>query len=116
MLALSACFKMCRREENIPDNIKQSGSVKKGTLLVFRREGGGRLSAQANEHELANVQSSKLCQAVFDLYLGDQPVSRKAKQAAGESFFRLNGTASYQPPQDALVCAQTLGNVCVSPA
>ena len=102
------------REENIPANIKEGESVKKGTLLIFRRDGAGRLRAAANEHALADVDSPKLCQAVFDLYLGDQPVSRKAKRAAGESFFRLDSPQPYAPPQGALVCPQPGGSVCLA--
>ena len=90
--------------------------MKKGTLLVFRRDGSGRLRARANDHELADVSSPKLCQAVFDLYLGDQPVSRKAKRIAGESFFRLDAAQQYEPPQDALVCPAVSSNACMAVA
>ena len=102
------------RYENIPESIREGNSVKKGTVLIFRRDGTGRLRARANEYDLADVNSTKLCQAVFDLYLGDQPVSRKAKRAAGESFFRLNESHPYEAPQDALVCPQVAGNVCLA--
>ncbi|KAK9805933.1 hypothetical protein WJX73_006432 [Symbiochloris irregularis] len=112
LLQLLDCF----REENIPPSIKEGDSVKKGTLLVFRKEGNGRLRARANDHELADVSSTKLCQAVFDLYLGDQPVSRKAKRIAGESFFKLDAGQQYEPPQDALVCPVVVGNACMAVA
>ena len=88
--------------------------MKKGTVLVFRRDGNGRLRARANEYDLTEVSSTKLCQAVFDLYLGDQPVSRKAKRAAGESFFRLHAPQPYEPPQDPLVCPLPAGNVSMA--
>ena len=103
-----------RREENIPETIREGDCVKKGTVLVFRRDGAGRLRARANEHELADVTSSMLCRAVFDLYLGDQPVSRKAKRAAGESFFKLDGAQPYEAPQDALVCPQPSSSACLA--
>ena len=90
--------------------------MRKGTLLVFKRESGGRLRARANDHDLADVSSSKLCQAVFDLYLGDQPVSRKAKRVAGDSFFKLDGAQPYEAPQDALVCPAVSGNACMAMA
>lgn len=88
--------------------------MRKGTVLIFKRDCNGRLKARANEHELADVNSGKLCQAVFDLYLGDQPVSRKAKRAAGDSFFRLNAMQPYEPPADPLVCPQDAANVCMA--
>lgn len=57
------------------------------------------------------MRSRPLCHAVFDLYMGDQPVSRKAKRIAGESFQRLveGQDGEYQPPRLQLVCDDSLG-------
>lgn len=59
----------------------------------------------------ARCCSRPLCAAVFDLYLGEQPVSRKAKRIAGESFQRLveGDRDLYRPPRLQLVCDDTQG-------
>lgn len=54
----------------MPEDIKQGSSVKKGTVIAFTRDGQGNIEACANEHSLVKVQSQKLAQAVFDIYLG----------------------------------------------
>ncbi len=58
--------------------------------------------------------SRPLCHAVFDLYVGDQPVSRKAKRMVGESFQRLieAGPDDYRPPRLQLVCDGDDENAC----
>jgi hypothetical protein len=104
------------REEALPAGIKDGRSVRKGTVLTFTRDGGGTLAAHADAHELVKVQSKPLCAAIFDLYIGEQPVSKKARAVAGASFARLvdaDGSESYRPPRDALVCAPGVhGAVC----
>ena len=45
--------------------------------------------AQVGGITLGVVDSQKLCEALFDLYLGDVPVSKSAKQVAGESVSRM---------------------------
>ena len=59
------------------------------------------------------VRSRPLCHAVFDLYVGDQPVSRKAKRIVGESFQRLveGEDGQYRAPRLQLVCDGDAG-VC----
>ncbi len=61
---------LCCREQVLPEDIKQGSSVKKGTVIAFSRDGQGNIEARANEHSLVKVQSQKLAQAVFDIYLG----------------------------------------------
>ena len=94
---------MCR-EEQLPDSIKSGKSVRKGTVLVFTRDQSGYLSAKADHHDLITVKSKPLCDAIFDLYIGDQPVSKKAKRMTGESFARLVTSDSYTPPRVPMVC------------
>lgn len=100
---------MCR-EEQLPDSIKSGKSVRKGTVLMFTRDQAGYLSAKADHHDLITVQSKPLCDAIFDLYIGDQPVSKKAKRMTGESFARLVTSDSYTPPREPMVCDGD--NVC----
>ena len=93
-----------RREDQLPESIKSGKSVKKGTVLVFTRDESGHLCAKADQHDLITVQSKPLCDAIFDLYVGDQPVSKKAKRMTGESFARLVTSDEYSAPRGPLVC------------
>ena len=92
------------REEELPEAIKHKKSVRKGTVLVFTRDQAGLLAAKADQHDLIAVHSKPLCDAIFDLYIGDQPVSKKAKRMTGESFVRLVGAEEYCAPREPLVC------------
>lgn len=57
-------------------------SVRKGSTISFSRRAGGTLVASAGGCVLGQVVSPKVCEALFDLYLGDMPVSKKAKVSA----------------------------------
>ena len=70
-----------RREEALPAGIKDGQCVRKGTVLEFRRDAEGNLAARADDVPLITVASRPLCAAIFDLYIGEQPVSKRAKQA-----------------------------------
>ena len=50
--------------------------------MRFRRSRDGTLSAFADGHEVGTVKSQALCSALFDLYLGDEPVSVDARTLA----------------------------------
>ncbi|KAF6255920.1 hypothetical protein COO60DRAFT_164720 [Scenedesmus sp. NREL 46B-D3] len=65
------------------------GSVAKGAMLVFERSGDGAVTARVGPHVLGAVHSPKLAEALFDLYLGDQPVSKSAKDAAAQTLSRI---------------------------
>lgn len=92
------------KEENLPDSVKQGGSVKKGTVLAFVKHGPGTLIAKADGKNLITITSPKLCQAVFDLYLGDQPVSAESRQAAGVAVMGMMGAFAYQTPEHKGLC------------
>lgn len=70
------------REEALPAAIKTGSSVKKGTTLTFVKRADGSLTAAADGHAISSVQSATLCAAVFDLYIGDSPVSKKSRTTA----------------------------------
>lgn len=91
-------------ETSLPESIKQGGSVKKGTLLTFTKQGSGKMTARANGVQLMTVESPKLCQAVFDLYLGDQPVSKESRQAAGDAVMGMMGAIPYHSPAEKGLC------------
>ena len=92
------------KEESLPDSVKQGGSVKKGTVLAFVKQGPGTLTAKADGKKLVTITSPKLCQAVFDLYLGDQPVSAESRQAAGMAVMGMMGAIEYQRPEHKGLC------------
>ena len=98
-------------EKALPESIKQGGSVKKGTLLTFCKQGAGLMTARADGQQLVTVDSPKLCQAVFDLYLGDQPVSKDSRQAAGDAVMGMMGTIPYHSPAAKGLCSPD-SNAC----
>lgn len=49
---------------------------------------------QVGPHILGAVHSPKLAEALFDLYLGDQPVSKTAKDAAAQTLNRIAASSS----------------------
>lgn len=56
-----------------------------GTELVFAWQPGGRLVTQVGGKVLGEVRSRHLCQALFDVYLGTDPISADAKQAFADA-------------------------------
>jgi len=82
------------------------GSVKMGTVLEFVRGPGGSLAASADGVPIVRVESPALAAAVFDIYVGDMPVSPEAKlEACAAAAALVAGTE--RPPRraGALVCA-----------
>lgn len=73
----------------LPPSVTRNGCIRKGTTLHFARSRRGALTATADGRPLTTVTSPKLCAAVFDLYLGDEPVCRKARAEAGASLQRM---------------------------
>lgn len=76
------------------------GCVRRGTVVVFSRSRSSHLRATAEGVPIATVHSPKLCEAVFDLYLGASPVCPGAKaeaHAALESMLGAQHTATAAP-------------------
>lgn len=48
-------------------------------MMTFERGPGGHITARVGRTVLGEVTSDKLAEALFDLYLGEQPVSKRAK-------------------------------------
>ncbi|KAI8470788.1 MAG: hypothetical protein J3K34DRAFT_521097 [Monoraphidium minutum] len=67
-------------------------AVAKGAAIVFTRRGAV-LEARFGDHTLGSVTSAHLGEALFDLYLGDTPVSEKAKAGAADTLARIVGGA-----------------------
>lgn len=64
-------------------------SLSPGTTIDFHRLSGGRLRTEIGGKELGTIYSHDLCRAFFDLYVGEEPVSLKAKQDIGENIGRV---------------------------
>lgn len=99
---LLACFSAAA----LPPHLRTSNgaAVRRGATMVFSRAQGGVLAAHALgvlgaecSHVAASappmmpapVHSPVLCEALLDLYLGTDPVSKKAKAAAVTSLQRM---------------------------
>jgi len=98
----------CFSAESLPASVRTANgsAVRRGSTMVFTRSEGGTLVATALEGSLAPrawgagqcagapmlpapVHSPQLGEALMDLYLGDQPVSKRAKAAAAAALQRL---------------------------
>jgi hypothetical protein len=55
--------------------------VARGTEFVFSCSPGGRLSTTVNTQSRPEIQSATLCRALFDVYLGDKPVSSDGRRS-----------------------------------
>lgn len=94
-----ASFLDCFSEDRVPSTAKEGTSVKKGSTITFIRKGGELVTA-TDGIVLGQLQSTKLGDALFDLYLGEEPVSKKAREIAGENFLLLANDPNhvYHPP------------------
>jgi hypothetical protein len=52
----------------------------RGTEFVFSCSPGGRLNTTVNTQAKPEIQSAALCWALFDVYLGDKPVSTEGRR------------------------------------
>lgn len=64
-------------------------SLSPGTTIDFHRLSGGQLRTEIGGEELGTIYSRDLCRAFFDQYVGEEPVSLKAKQDIGENIGRV---------------------------
>eukprot|EP00268_Persea_americana_P004160 TRINITY_DN11310_c0_g2_i1.p1 TRINITY_DN11310_c0_g2~~TRINITY_DN11310_c0_g2_i1.p1 ORF type:complete len:130 (+),score=17.11 TRINITY_DN11310_c0_g2_i1:856-1245(+) len=56
-----------------------------GTTIDFRQTSNGKLTTEIGGMQIGAVHSKDLCRAFFDMYIGDVPVSVKAKQEIGSN-------------------------------
>ncbi|RWR95893.1 fatty-acid-binding protein 2 isoform X2 [Cinnamomum micranthum f. kanehirae] len=56
-----------------------------GTTIDFRQTSNGKLTTEIGGMQIGAVHSKDLCRAFFDMYIGDGPVSVKAKQEIGSN-------------------------------
>lgn len=71
------------RSDALPPSARAGiGLVRKGTIIAFTRGPGGALTATADGHHVVSVNSQALTEAVFDIYLGDEPACPSAQAVA----------------------------------
>jgi hypothetical protein len=63
----------------------------RGTEFVFSCRPGGRLSTTVNTLSKPEIQSAALCWALFDVYLGDKPISSEGRRSLISGFPELIG-------------------------
>lgn len=78
----------------LPAAATRGRCIRKGTPVHFSRSSTGALTAVAAGETLTTVSSAKLCEAVFDLYLGEAPVSKKARDNASTALHAMLSDAS----------------------
>ncbi|GBF98556.1 hypothetical protein Rsub_11886 [Raphidocelis subcapitata] len=68
------------------------GAVRRGASIVFVRR-GATVEARVGHYSLGSVTSAHLGDALLDLYLGPQPVSAAAKEAAAQTLAKIVAAA-----------------------
>lgn len=86
------------RAAALPAAATRRGCIRRGTLVQISRARSGHLCATADGAPVATVHSPKLCEAVFDLYLGDAPVCRKAQAQARVALEHMLRRHAYDAP------------------
>eukprot|EP00249_Psilotum_nudum_P006875 c20128_g1_i3 orf=488-850(-) len=64
-------------------------SVPRGSVIDFHWHPGGQLRTELEGREIGTISSLDFCRAFFDLYIGDPPVSLKAKHEIGEKLVHM---------------------------
>lgn len=103
------------RSDALPPSARVGiGSVRKGTLIEFRRGPGGSLAASADGVPVVTVTSPHLAAAVFDIYVGDEPACPAARETACTGAAAVVGGAARPPRIDGagLVCER--GAACAA--
>ncbi|XP_021733307.1 fatty-acid-binding protein 1-like [Chenopodium quinoa] len=59
---------------------KDEMKIPKGSVIELSREHGHVLRTKINGDEVGSIESKLLCQSVLDLYLGEDPFDRQAKE------------------------------------
>jgi hypothetical protein len=75
-----------------------SGELTEGTELRFHAEPGGRLHVFVGGAAKGTVVNAILCAALFDVYVGADPISSGAKASILEGAWRLAEAARAAPP------------------
>lgn len=76
-------------EDRLPKDMVKGGNVQKGSVLMFKKTAGGKVTAAADGQDIVTVSSPAFAAAVFDLYLGNRPVSPEARVTALDAAARM---------------------------
>lgn len=78
------------KHDRLPAQVQDKQNyVKRGSTMCFKRHRDGTLTTYADDHKVGVIKSKALCSALFDLYLGDEPVSLEAKTLAGNRLVNM---------------------------
>ena len=88
-------------KERFPAASVVRGSIRKGTVLTFRKE-GHTITAQADGEPIGAVQSARVCAAFLDMYAGSQPVHEGARRDLQISALQIKHGAKRQRSLDAM--------------
>eukprot|EP01023_Acetabularia_acetabulum_P047784 TRINITY_DN503_c0_g1_i2.p2 TRINITY_DN503_c0_g1~~TRINITY_DN503_c0_g1_i2.p2 ORF type:complete len:330 (+),score=31.13 TRINITY_DN503_c0_g1_i2:94-1083(+) len=65
--------------DNIPGRCLKGDSLTKGSMVAFQREDNGKLTLRCGDQTMGSMLGYDVSTALFDLYLGEKPVSEKAR-------------------------------------
>ncbi|ERN00819.1 fatty-acid-binding protein 1 [Amborella trichopoda] len=68
---------------------KDEYKLPRGTIIDLSRQHGHILQTKINGEVVGSVQSQLLCKSIFDLYIGEDPFDRDAKQEIGHGLASL---------------------------
>ena len=88
-------------KERFPAASVVRGSIRKGTVLTFRKE-GHTITAQADGEPIGAVQSARVCAAFLDMYAGSQPVHEGARRDLQISALQIKHGAKRQRSLNAM--------------
>ena len=71
--------------------------IPKGAEIVFSCNPGGRLETSVEGSRRPSIEAPALCWALFDVYLGEKPISKGAKQTLIAGFPGLLGDLRHYP-------------------
>eukprot|EP01024_Parvocaulis_polyphysoides_P016744 TRINITY_DN17438_c0_g1_i2.p1 TRINITY_DN17438_c0_g1~~TRINITY_DN17438_c0_g1_i2.p1 ORF type:complete len:274 (+),score=17.06 TRINITY_DN17438_c0_g1_i2:519-1340(+) len=82
--------------DNIPIHCLNGQNLTKGTTVAFQRDVDGKLTLRCGSRSLGQLQGVPVTAALFDLYLGDQPVCKKARYNIGQSVELMKNDTNYK--------------------
>lgn len=66
--------------QRFTSQFKDDVKIPKGSVIELSREHGHVLRTKIDGEEMGSIQSKLLCQSVLDLYIGEDPFDREAKE------------------------------------
>ncbi|GBF94321.1 hypothetical protein Rsub_06943 [Raphidocelis subcapitata] len=88
---LAPALKKAGKSEVMPqfERLFDGVTFKKGTLVDFSASGKGKLITKIDGKQVGAIESPELVRALFDIYLGKDPVSPDAKKSFGAGLASL---------------------------